>query len=59
MSRLELSPEDSETMSERMGRMAKMMQPMSGLAARPAHNHAQLQRQMDQMRAQMNEMSNS
>jgi hypothetical protein len=51
-----LSPEDNRKMGERMARMAKMMRFMSGLEARPAHNHAQLQEQMDQMRAQMSEM---
>lgn len=56
MSRGDLSAEDSKKMSEQMRRMAKTMQFMSGLAARPAHNHAQLQKQMDQMRAYMNDM---
>jgi exonuclease VII large subunit len=60
MSRGELSPEENKKMGEQMSRMAKLMLFMSGLAARPAHNHAQLQKQMDQMRAQMSEMmSNS
>jgi len=53
MSRGDLSP---QKMSEQISRMAKMMQFMSGLVARPAHTHAQLQKEMDQMRAQMNEM---
>lgn len=57
MSRGNLSPEESQKMGEQMGRMAKMMRFMSGLAARPAHTHAQLQKQMDQMRAQMDEMT--
>lgn len=56
MSRGDLKPDETKTMTERMSRMAKMMQFMSGLAARPAHTHAQLQKQMDQMRLQMNEM---
>ena len=60
MSRGELSPGDSKKMSDEMSRMARMMRFMSSLEARPAHTHAQLQEQMDQMRAQMNEMmSNS
>jgi hypothetical protein len=60
MSRGDLSPEDSKKMGEQMARMAKFMRFMSGLEARPAHSHAQLQKQMDQMRIQMNEMmSNS
>lgn len=56
MSRGALNPEENKKMSGQMRRMAKMMQFMSGLAARPAHTHAQLQKQMDQMRVQMNEM---
>lgn len=56
MSRSDLSPEDDKKMAEQMGRMAKMMQFMSGLGARPAHTHTQLQTQMDQMRARMDEM---
>jgi hypothetical protein len=56
MSRGDLKPDETKTMTERMNRMAKMMQLMSGLGARPAHTHAQLQKQMDQMRLQMNEM---
>jgi hypothetical protein len=53
----EMTPEQSKQMSNRMRRMSKMMGFMSGLAARPAHNHAQLQEQMDQMRTQMDEMT--
>ena len=56
MSRSDLKPDETKAMTERMSRMAKMMQFMSGLGARPAHTHAQLQKQMDQMRLQMNEM---
>lgn len=56
MSRAAPSSEESKKMGQQMGRMAKMMRFMSGLAARPAHTHAQLQKQMDQMRAQMDEM---
>ena len=56
MSRTDLSPAESKKMGEQMSRMAKMMHFMSGLAARPAHTHGQLERQMDQMRAQMVEM---
>lgn len=56
LSRGDLSAEDNKKMGERLSRMAKMMRFMSGLAARPAHNHAQLQKQMDQMRAQMKDM---
>jgi len=57
MSRGELTLEERKKMSNQMSRLAKMMRFMSGLAARPAHNHAQLQKQMDQMRAQMNDMT--
>lgn len=56
MSRGALSPEDNRKMSQQMNRMAKIMRFMSGLGARPAHNHAQLQKQMDQMRTRMKEM---
>lgn len=59
MSRDALSPEDSKKMSDEMSRMARMMRFMSGLEARPAHTHAQLQEQMDQMRAQMKEMTSN
>lgn len=56
MSRAAPNSEEGKKMGEQMGRMAKMMRFMSGLAARPAHTHAQLQKQMDQMRTQMDEM---
>ena len=56
MSRGGMGPEDNRKMGDQMGRMAKMMRFMSGLAARPAQTHAQLQKQVDQMRTQMDEM---
>lgn len=56
MSHGDLKPDEVKPMMERMSRMAKMMHFMSGLGARPAHTHAQLQKQMDEMRLQMNEM---
>ncbi|HZQ14098.1 MAG TPA: hypothetical protein VFB31_14935 [Pseudolabrys sp.] len=56
MSRGDLTTEENKKMGDQMGRMAKMMRFMSGLASRPAHSHAQLQKQMDQMRRQMDEM---
>jgi hypothetical protein len=57
MSRGTPDPQERRKMGEQMSRMAKMMRFMEGLAARPAHSDAQLQRQMDQMRAQMKAMT--
>jgi hypothetical protein len=51
-----LTPEQSKEMAKRMAFMSTMMRRMSGLEARPAHTHAQLQNQMDQMRKLMDEM---
>lgn len=50
------SDEAMKQMSVEMKMMAGNMGFMSGLAARPAHTHAQLQKQMDDMRKQMKEM---
>jgi hypothetical protein len=36
--------------------MARVMRFMSGLAAKPAHDHAELLKQMDQMRSQMDKL---
>jgi hypothetical protein len=56
MSRSELSPEQRAQMGRRMGLMSAMMRRMSGLAARPAMKEAEWQKQMDQMRKQMDEL---
>ena len=56
MSRGELTPEQRKQMADRMALMSTIMRRMSGLAARPAIKHAELQRQVDQMRKQMDEM---
>ncbi|MDF2117837.1 hypothetical protein PY365_19845 [Roseiarcaceae bacterium H3SJ34-1] len=54
-----LTFEESTKMAKRMAFMSTMMRRMSGLEARPAHTHAQLQNQMDQMRRLMDEMTNN
>lgn len=56
MSRGALSAEERRTMSVQMDRISRRMRIMSGLEARPAHNHAGLQKQMEQMRAQLSEI---
>jgi hypothetical protein len=57
MSQGALTPEQSKEMAKRMAVMSTMMRRMSGLEARPAHTHAQLQNQMDQMRKLMDAMT--
>jgi hypothetical protein len=57
MSRGELTPEQNRKMSERMGSMASIMRRMSGLGARPHMKEGDWQKQMDQMRKQMDEMA--
>jgi hypothetical protein len=56
MSRGELTPEQRAQMGRRMGLMSTMMRRMSGLEARPAMKEAEWQKQMNQMRKQMDEM---
>ncbi len=56
MSRGELTPEQNKQMSERMAVMANVMRRMSGLGARPHMKEADWQKQMDQMRKQMDNM---
>ena len=56
MSRGELTPDQNKKMSERMATMANVMRRMSGLGARPHMREGDWQKQMDQMRRQMDEM---
>ena len=56
MSKGELTPEQRKQMAERMALMSTMMQRMSGLAARPAMREPEWQKQMGEMRKQMDGM---
>lgn len=56
MSRDDLAPDQRQQMAQRMGRMSMMMRRISGLVARPALKEADWQKQMNQMRKQMDEM---
>lgn len=56
MSRGDLTPGERKQMAQRMALMATMMRRMSGLEARPAMSEPEWQRQMDQMRKQMDDM---
>lgn len=56
MSRGPLSATERKTMSRQMARISHRMKFMSGLEGRPAHSHAGLQKQMEQMRAQLSDM---
>jgi hypothetical protein len=56
MSRGELAPDQNKKMSERMAGMANVMRRMSGLGARPHMREGDWQKQMDQMRRQMDAM---
>ena len=56
MSHGELTPDQRKQMAGRMGLMSMMMRRLSGLAARPAIKHADLQRQVDEMRKKMDSM---
>jgi hypothetical protein len=56
MSQGELAPEQRQRMAERMDRMSAMMRRMSGLEARPAMTPDEWQRQMKEMRSQMDGM---
>ena len=55
----DLTPEQRMQMGKRMEAMASMMRRMSGLEAMPAMKEAEQQRQMDEMRTQMDEMMRS
>jgi len=48
--------EQQKQMAQRMAAMATMMRRLSGLEARPAIRHADMQKQLDQMQKQMDEM---
>ncbi len=56
MSRNDLTPDQRQQMALRMGRMSMMMRHISGLVARPALKEADWEKQMNQMRKQMDEM---
>ena len=56
MSRSDLTAEQRKRMAQRMQHMATMMRRMSGLAARPAMADPASQKQMEDMRKQMDEM---
>jgi hypothetical protein len=56
MSHGELAPEQRQQMVERMDRMSAMMRRMSGLEARPAMQPDEWQKQMGEMRGQMDSM---
>ena len=56
MSQGPLPPEQQKQMAQRMTFMSTMMRRLSGLEARPAIKHANLEKQLDQMRKQMDEM---
>jgi len=56
MSRGELTPEQNKRMSDRMAVMATIMRRMSGLGAQPHMREGEWQKQMDQMRRQMDGM---
>ena len=55
----ELAPKQRNQMAGRMVFMSTMMRRMSGLAARPAMREPEWQKQMGQMRKQMDEMMGS
>jgi hypothetical protein len=57
MSQGELTPEQRKQMAGRMTLMSTMMKRMSGLAARPAMRDSEWQKQMNQMRKQMDGMT--
>lgn len=56
MSRGDLTPGQRQQIAQEMARMSTMMRRISGLVARPALKEADWQRQMDQMRKEMEEM---
>jgi hypothetical protein len=56
MSRGDLPQDQRQQMTERMGRMGMMMRRMSGLGARPAMKEPERQKQMGEMRKQMDGM---
>jgi hypothetical protein len=56
MSKGELTPEQRKQMAGRMALMSTMMRRMSGLAARPAMREPEWQKQMGEMRKNMDGM---
>ena len=56
MARGALTPDQQKQMAQRMQFMSTMMHRLSGLEARPAIKHGELDKQLDQMRKQMDEM---
>src|SRR3990170_4599829 len=56
MSQGALTPNQRKQMAQRMTFMSTMMRRMSGLAGRPAMKGTDWQKQMDQMRKQMDDM---
>ena len=56
MARGALTPDQQKQMAQRMQFMSTMMHRLSGLEARPAIKHGELDKQLDQMRKQMDEI---
>jgi len=56
MSQGELPPHQQKQMAQRMQFMSTMMHRLSGLEARPAIKHGELDKQLDQMRKQVDTM---
>lgn len=57
MDKAEIAPEMRKEMSRKMKGMADLMRKMSGLIDRPTMKDAEADRQLGEMRKQMNEMS--
>ena len=51
-----LKPDQQKQMAKRMEFMSTMMHRLSGLEARPAIKHGNMEKQLDQMRKEMDEM---
>ncbi len=56
MSQGALTSDQRKQMAQRMAFMAAMMRRLSGLEARPAIEHGNIQKQLDQMQKQMGQM---
>ena len=56
MAQVALTPDQQKQMAQRMQFMSTMMHRLSGFEARPAIKHGDMEKQMDQMRKQMDEM---
>src|SRR3974377_867158 len=54
-----LTPDQQKQMAQRMQFMSTMMHRLSGLEARPAIKHGELDKQLDQMQKQMGDMMGS